>query len=104
MLREPIVCAVNQRLVLLNLLRRPGLSEKAREVVLQALIVWRALVTPCVFLLACCLVCISRVSMLFVYRERVKLGLIDRMCDTETLNSDAEVRLFRRFKDNSEHC
>jgi hypothetical protein len=39
-----------------------------------------------------------------VFRKSVKWGIIDRMFDAETLISDVEVRLFRRFKDNAEHC
>jgi hypothetical protein len=36
-----ILSVVNQRLFLLNLLRKQGLSDKAREIVFQALIISR---------------------------------------------------------------
>jgi hypothetical protein len=34
-----------------------------------------------------------------IFRKSVKWGIIDRMFDAETLISDAEVWLFRYFKD-----
>jgi hypothetical protein len=93
---------VDQRLFLLNLLRKQGLSDKAREIVFQDLITSRLTYAIHLLLLASCPAYIlSVIILLFV--KSVKWGIVDRMSDAETLISDAEIRLFGRFKDNSEH-
>jgi hypothetical protein len=67
---DHILSVVNQRLFLLNLLRKHGLSvDKAREIVFPTLIISR--LTPFLLLLASCLVCTSRVLMP-IFRKSVK--------------------------------
>jgi hypothetical protein len=78
------------------------LSDKAREIVFQALIISRLTYAMPAF--AGFLSCLHIARFNAVFRKSVKWGIIDRMFDAETLISDAEVRLFRRFKDNTEHC
>ena len=39
-----------------------------------------------------------------IFRKSVKWGIIDSACDAESLISDARLQLFKRFKDNTEHC
>jgi hypothetical protein len=36
--------------------------------------------------------------------KSVKWGIIDRRFDAETLVADAQSRLFKRFKSDTEHC
>ena len=43
------------------------------------------------------------VLMLF-FRKSFRWGIIDRIFYFETLIDDAQFRLFKRFKDNTEHC
>ena len=38
------------------------------------------------------------------FRNSFKWGIIDRIFDVETLISDGQFQLFKRFEDNTEHC
>jgi hypothetical protein len=86
------LCVVNQRLFLLHLLRKRGLSGKAREIIFQALIISRlSYVIPAFADFLSCL----HVAQSFRWH------IIDRIFYTETLISDAQFRFFKRFKDNT---
>jgi hypothetical protein len=97
-----ILSLVNQRLYLLNMLKKQGLSGKAREIIFQALIISRlsyALPAYSGFLS-----CSHIARFNAVFRKSVKWGIIDRRFDAETLVADAQSRLFKRFKSDTEHC
>ena len=97
-----ILSIVNQRLFLLNLLKKQGLSGKAREIIFQALIISRLSYALPSF--AGFLSCLHVARFNAFFRKSFRWGLIDRIFDFETLIADAQLRLFKRFKDNTEHC
>jgi hypothetical protein len=79
------------------------LSDKAHKIVFQALIISRFIYAMPAFADGFLYrLHIARFNA--VFRTSVKWGIIDSTFHAETLISDAEVRLFRRFEDNSEHC
>lgn len=97
-----VLSLVNQRLYLINQLRKTGLSAKAREVIFHSLIISRLLYALPAFagFLSCA--DIARFNALF--RKSVRWGILDRLFNFDELIAVAENRLFKRFSVNLNHC
>jgi hypothetical protein len=93
-----ILSAVSQRLLLFNLLRKQELSDKACEIVFSGFDYIARNSCNAMPAFAGFLSCLYIARFYAVFRKSVKLGVIARMSDGEILISDAEARLFRRFK------
>ena len=83
-----ILSVVNQRLFLLNLLKKQGLSGKAREIIFQALIISRLSYALPAF--AGFLSCLHVARFNAFFRKSFRWGVIDRIFYFETLIADAQ--------------
>ena len=97
-----VLSLVNQRLYLINQLKKTGLSSKAREVIFHSLIISRLLYALPAFagFLSCA--DIARFNALF--RKSVRWGILDRLFNFDELIAVAENRLFKRFSVDLNHC
>jgi hypothetical protein len=83
------------------LLRKQGLSGKAREI-FYALIISRFSYALPAFAGFLSRLHVTRFNAFF--RKSFEWGIMDRIFDAETLISCVQFRLIKRFKDNTEHC
>ena len=97
-----ILSLVNQRLYLINQLRKTGLSVKAREVVFHSLIVSRLLYALPAF--AGVLSCSDIASFNALFRKSVRWGILDRLFDFDEHINAVNSRLFKRFSFNLNNC
>ena len=97
-----VLLLVNQRLYLINQLRKQGLSAKAREVVFHSLVISRLLYALPAFVGFLSGADIARFNS--VFRKSVRWGIIDRMFDFDELSISSQDQLFKRFGTNFNHC
>ena len=97
-----VLLLVNQRLYLINQLRKQGLSAKAREVVFHSLVISRLLYALPAFVGFLSGADIARFNS--VFRKSVRWGIIDRMFDFDELSISSQDQLFKRFSTNFNHC
>jgi hypothetical protein len=97
-----VLSLVNQRLYLINQLRKTGLSAKARKVVFHSLIISRLFYALPAF--AGFLSCADIAHFNALFCKSVRWDILDHLFDFDELIAAAENRLFKRFSVNINHC